>query len=356
MQSSPPTTRTGDFSFDLPPALIAQQPLEDRTASRLLICDSAQNRIEDRLFVDLPTQLHAGDLLVLNNSRVLKARLAATKPTGGRVELLVEQIVAPDRALCHVRASKRLQAGTQLALSDKLSLRLLERQNTLWLVELVADMDFYQLLEQCGQVPLPPYIDRTATAQDIERYQTVYGQIPGSVAAPTAGLHFDHTTLEALKARGVRIAYLTLHVGAGTFQPVRAQHLKDHVMHAERVEVTQQLCDLIAATKQAGRRVIGVGTTVVRALESAHRGDRVQPLQGTTDIFITPGYRFRCIDLMLSNLHLPESTPMMLVCAFGGYDMMMRSYRHAIDARYRFLSYGDAMLIHPQMDDSHHAI
>ena len=336
-----------DFRFELPTELIAQAPLADRAASRLLCLDS-EGRHADRNFRDLLELLRPGDLLVLNDTRVIPARLHGNKASGGHVEVLVERVLDQRRLLAQVRASKPPRAGGQLRLDGAIDARVLGREGEFYVLELCGQEDAATLLERHGHMPLPPYITRPDTVMDRARYQTVFARRPGAVAAPTAGLHFDDGLLEALRGRGIGTAYVTLHVGAGTFQPLRVERLEEHVMHAESVEVSAAVCAQIAVTHTGGGRVVAVGTTVVRSLESAAQSGELQPYKGETRLFITPGYRFRVVDALVTNFHLPESTLLMLVCAFGGYDAVMRAYRHAVAQRYRFFSYGDAMYIERQ--------
>ncbi len=337
--------QTSDFHFDLPEELIAQHPPEQRGDSRLLHVNGVTGALNDRHFSDLPDLLEPGDLLVFNNTKVMKSRLFGTKETGGRVEILVERLLDADRALVHVRASKSPKPGSAIEV-DGHRLYVVGRDDSLFELQ-CSDVTFPELMERHGHMPLPPYITRPDAMEDMERYQTVYAEREGAVAAPTAGLHFTPEMLSALRQKGVRTAHVTLHVGAGTFQPVRVESLDAHVMHSEWLEVTQAVCDSVVETRASGHRVVAVGTTSMRALESASARGKLRPMTGDTRLFITPGYRFRSVDMMLTNFHLPESTLMMLVCAFGGYDTMMRAYRHAVGERYRFFSYGDAMLIEP---------
>ncbi len=338
---------TTDFHFELPAQLIAQTPLPQRSASRLLMCDVHAQRYHDRLFGDFIDALEPGDLLVFNDTRVIPARLYGEKKyTGGKIEILVERLVGHDRALCHIKASKAPVPGTQLLLAGEVEATVVARDNTLFLLTLNSPQNFAGVLEQFGSIPLPPYIDRPVDSDDASRYQTLYANVPGAVAAPTAGLHFDQSTLDALTQKGIDTAFVTLHVGAGTFQPVRVADPEQHTMHAERVEVSAAVCEKIAATRARKGRVVAVGTTVVRSLETATDASGIaKPFSGETAIFIKPGYSFRCIDALMTNFHLPESTLLMLVCAFGGYDFMMGAYRHAVASGYRFFSYGDAMFI-----------
>ncbi|HEY5790334.1 MAG TPA: tRNA preQ1(34) S-adenosylmethionine ribosyltransferase-isomerase QueA [Gammaproteobacteria bacterium] len=334
-----------DFHYDLPAELIAQRPLPRRGASRLLVLDGPSGALADRAFADLEAWLRPGDLLVLNDTRVLPARVYGHKASGGRVELLVERLLDGTRLLGHLRASKSPRAGTRLLFDGGLEARVAARHDGLFELEFAPGSDLPAWLERAGHVPLPPYIARDDETADRERYQTVFARHPGAVAAPTAGLHFDAELLERLQGAGVELAWVTLHVGAGTFQPVRAERLQEHRMHREWVEVTAATCAAVAATRARGGRVVAVGTTAVRSLESAAAGGTLAPLRGDTDLFITPGYRFRCVDALLTNFHLPESTLLMLVCAFAGYRQVLAAYRHAVAARYRFFSYGDAMLL-----------
>jgi len=343
--------RVTDFQYDLPPGQIAQHPLSERSASRLLVVDGGSDERADRMFRDLPELLLEGDLLVFNDTRVLPARLLGRKRgSGGRVEILVERLQADGRsALAHVRASKSPKPGTVLELADdRLTATVTDRRDDLFELDFGAGEPLLERLEQFGEVPLPPYIERAPEAGDRERYQTVYAREPGAVAAPTAGLHFDEDVLAELRGGGIETTTLTLHVGAGTFRPVRADRVEEHVMHAENVTVPQAACDAIAATRERGGRVIAVGTTVVRSLESAvTETGEVRPFNGETRLFLVPGSTFRAVDGLVTNFHLPGSTLLMLVCAFGGHERMMAAYRHAVTAGYRFFSYGDAMLIWP---------
>ncbi|MBR8133666.1 tRNA preQ1(34) S-adenosylmethionine ribosyltransferase-isomerase QueA [Burkholderia ambifaria] len=339
-----------DFDFNLPPELIAQTALPERTASRLLEVDRTVEpaRLVDRNFAELPSCIAPGDLLVFNDTRVLKARFFGQKASGGKIEVLIERVTGTHTALAQIRASKSPGAGTTLRLADAFDVTVGER------VEPFFTLHFPQpcltLIEQHGRLPLPPYIEHDADANDETRYQTVYASNPGAVAAPTAGLHFDLPLLEQLDAMGVERATLTLHVGAGTFQPVRVENIAEHRMHSEWYDLPQSLVDKIAATRARGGNVIAVGTTSMRALEAAARsadeaGRPLAATQAETDIFITPGYRFRVVDRLVTNFHLPKSTLLMLVSAFAGVETIRAAYRHAIDQRYRFFSYGDAMLL-----------
>ena len=335
--------RTADFDFDLPQHLIAQHPPAQRGASRLLHVGAAG--IADRLFADLPALLRPHDVLVLNDTRVLKARLFGQKETGGQIEVMVERVLNEHEVLAQVRASKTPKTGSRLRLADAIAVTVLGREGEFFHLRFEGDTPVADLLERHGKLPLPPYITHAAGDEDEERYQTVFAREQGAVAAPTAGLHFDEAMLQTLRDKDVNLGYVTLHVGAGTFQPVRAEKIKDHIMHSERYTVPQTTVDAIAKAQANGGRVVCVGTTSLRALESAAAGGALQAGSGETDIFITPGYRFRVVDVLLTNFHLPRSTLLMLVCAFGGLEQMFAAYRHAVAQEYRFFSYGDAMLI-----------
>jgi len=335
--------RRADFHFDLPPELIAQQPVPERPASRLLHLHRETGALADRRFRDLPDLLRPGDLLVLNDTRVIPARLWGRKETGGRVEVLVERVLGECEALAHVRASKSPKPGSELWFEDDARARVAGREADLF--HLIFDRPLMPFLESRGHMPLPPYITREDGALDVERYQTVYAEKPGAVAAPTAGLHFDAALLATLAEKGVEQARVTLHVGAGTFQPVRVDDIREHRMHAEWLRVPSETVAAVNRTRERGGRVVAVGTTVVRSLETAARGGTLQAHEGETDIFITPGFRFRVVDALITNFHLPESTLLMLVSAFAGHATIMRAYRHAVEQRYRFFSYGDAMFI-----------
>ena len=336
-----------DFDFPLPPELIAQHPAPERRGSRLLhVC--GQQRF-DRKFDDLPSLLRAGDLLVFNDTRVIKARFFGVKDSGGRIEIMLERIVDARHAVCQIRASKAPKPGCNLRLADAFTVKMTGRtgaDDDFFALELVDEGDFWDLSERYGKLPLPPYIEHPAEGADETRYQTVYARAPGAVAAPTAGLHFDEAMLATLQAQGINTAFVTLHVGAGTYRPVRVEKITDHRMHSERYAVPQATADAIAATRAAGGRVIAIGTTSLRTLESAARDDgTVRVGEGETDIFITPGYRFKVVDRLFTNFHLPKSTLLMLVSAFAGYDNIRAAYAHAVADRYRFFSYGDAMLL-----------
>lgn len=337
--------RTQDFDFYLPDALIAQHPTQQRNASRLLHLAGQTGQLQDKLFVDLPSFINAGDLLIFNDTRVIKARLFGIKDTGGAVEILVERVLDAHHALVHIRASRAPKTGTILKLANAFEAEVLGRNDDLFHVKFLGEVPALDLLEQYGALPLPPYITHTAEAEDDERYQTVYAKHAGAVAAPTAGLHFDEAILEKLKATGVNIAYVTLHVGAGTFQPVRVDDIKDHKMHSEIYEISTETIDLINTTKKNGGSIIAVGTTSLRALESAAQHGAMKAGSNETNIFITPGFQFKVVDKLLTNFHLPKSTLLMLVSAFAGFDHIKNAYAHAIAQQYRFFSYGDAMLI-----------
>ncbi|GAB7219291.1 tRNA preQ1(34) S-adenosylmethionine ribosyltransferase-isomerase QueA [Vibrio comitans] len=344
--------QVSDFHFDLPDELIARYPMPDRTSSRLLQLTGNSGEVQDKSFTDVLDLVNEGDLLVFNNTRVIPARVFGRKASGGKIEVLVERMVDEHTILAHVRSSKSPKPGTELFLGDKdqYAATMVARHDALFEIRFTSDKAVLQILEEVGHMPLPPYIDRPDEDSDQERYQTVYNEKPGAVAAPTAGLHFDDGILEKIKAKGAKLAFVTLHVGAGTFQPVRVDNILEHHMHAEYVEVTQEVVDAINETKANGGRVIAVGTTSVRSLESAaqdavRNGTELKPFFGDTDIFIYPGYEFQLIDCLLTNFHLPESTLIMLVSAFAGYDNVMGAYQHAVEHKYRFFSYGDAMFV-----------
>lgn len=336
--------RVADFDYALPEELIAQHPAGERSRSRLLHLKGITGEIEDLVFTDLPSLVGAHDVLVVNDTRVVKARLAGRKSTGGRIEIFVERTLGESEALALIRASHPPQAGSTLHVGDDVRIEVLGRNGELYRLRFrnarVADV-----LEHHGTLPLPPYISHSPDTQDAERYQTIYATHPGAVAAPTAGLHFDRNVLSRLEARGVRIARLTLHVGLGTFQPVRSERVEEHRMHSERFEVPQATVDAIAAARAAGGRVLAAGTTTLRALESAALGGRLEARAAETGLFVYPGFKFRVVDRLLTNFHLPKSSLLMLVAAFGGLHNIRRAYAHAVEKRYRFFSYGDAMLI-----------
>ena len=337
-----------DFHFDLPEELIAQYPAEQCPDSLLLLLDRQTGQYEDRQFKEFGGFLREGDLLVVNDTRVIPARLLGNKETGGKLEVLIERVLADNRILAHVRASKSPKITSRLLFSDGFNATVEAREGDLFILHFETELPVESILEQIGRIPLPPYIGREPTQNDVARYQTVYASQAGAVAAPTAGLHFDEAMLAALKQKGIQTASVTLHVGAGTFQPVRVDDIAEHKMHSERIEVTETVCQQVNETRQQGGRVIAVGTTSVRCLETAGSSGELLPYSGETDIFITPGYEFKVIDSLLTNFHLSESTLMMLVTAFGGYDAVMAAYRHAVNQKYRFFSYGDAMFITKQ--------
>ncbi len=339
--------RVADFSFELPDELIARYPMAERTASRLLTLDGNSGAVADKQFTDILAMVNPGDLMVFNNTRVIPARLFGQKQTGGKLEILVERMLDDKRILAHVRSSKSPKVDSIICLDAGYEMTMLARHDALFELELSGVKTILEVLEEVGHMPLPPYIDRPDEDADKERYQTVYNQNPGAVAAPTAGLHFDDEILAQLKAKGVNTAFVTLHVGAGTFQPVRVDNILEHKMHSEWAQVPQDVVDQIKATKAAGNRVIAVGTTSVRSLESAAQASQgeLEPFSSDTDIFIYPGYEFKVVDAMVTNFHLPESTLIMLISAFAGFDEVKNAYQHAIAQKYRFFSYGDAMFV-----------
>ncbi|BBO20194.1 MAG: tRNA preQ1(34) S-adenosylmethionine ribosyltransferase-isomerase QueA [Burkholderiales bacterium] len=332
-----------DFDYDLPQELIAQFPLPERTASRLLVVDGA--KLEDRRFSDITQLLRAGDLLVFNDTRVLHARLHGIKDSGGRVEVLIERPIGRHEALAQIRASHAPWPGSRLVLEGTLEIRVVAREGAFYLLRFPGPEDLVELLERHGKLPLPPYIQRHAEEADEARYQTVYARNRGSVAAPTAGLHFDAALMEALRARGIDFAWLTLHVGAGTFQPVRVENLAQHRMHRERYVIPADTVAALAGARARGGRIVAVGTTSLRAMEAAAQEGEIHAGPGETELFILPGFRFRAADALITNFHLPKSTLLMLVSAFGGLENLRRAYAHAVAERYRFFSYGDAMFI-----------
>jgi len=334
-----------DFSFNLPDDLIAQQPTADRKGSRLLYLNPVSGQIEDKNFTDFAGLLNKGDLLIFNNTRVIPARLLGHKVTGGKLEILIERVLNQHEVLANVRASKSPKPGGKIVLENGVEIDMIERQGALFKLRFPGSENAMAVIEEIGHMPLPPYISRDDNQVDHERYQTVYASKPGAVAAPTAGLHFDTELLETLRQKGIETAEVTLHVGAGTYQPVRADDIRDHDMHSEYLEVPETTVDAIKATKAAGGRVIAVGTTSVRSLETAAMNGVLTPFMGETDIFIYPGYEFQVVDAILTNFHLPESTLLMLVSAFAGREFILEAYQHAIDEKYRFFSYGDAMFL-----------
>lgn len=334
-----------DFRYQLPEELIAQFPLPQRSASRLLYLLNEDLNIEDGRFSDLPSKLRAGDLLVFNDTRVIPARLFARKSTGGKIEILVERVLDERRLLAQIRSSKSPGSGTDVLLQDGVKGRVVSRQGEFYVLEFHGSCSVVERLHAHGHIPLPPYIRRSDEHSDRSRYQTVYARRPGAVAAPTAGLHFDQALLDKLTQAGVETCFITLHVGAGTFKPVRVDDVRKHRMHAEYVDVSEQVCKAVRHCHERGGRVVAVGTTSVRGLESAASEGGIKPFQGDTELFIRPGFHFQVVDVLITNFHLPESTLLMLVCAFGGHERTMAAYQHAIAKAYRFYSYGDAMMI-----------
>ncbi|MFM8342125.1 MAG: tRNA preQ1(34) S-adenosylmethionine ribosyltransferase-isomerase QueA [Methylomonas sp.] len=337
--------KKSDFNYHLPESLIAQKPLAERTASRLLHLDRVSGAIKDGQFSDFLDLLTANDLVVFNDTKVIPARLYGHKASGGKIEILIERVEGERQALAHIRASKSPKPDSLLNLDGGAVCRVIERENDLFRLQFETEQTLLDLLAEIGHIPLPPYIERADDSDDLERYQTVFAKQAGAVAAPTAGLHFDQAALDKLEAKGIAKAFVTLHVGSGTFQPVRADDLADHVMHKEFYQVSQATVDAVQQARARGGRVVAIGTTAVRALESASRSGCLQAGFGDTDLFITPGYQFKSVDAMLTNFHLPESTLLMLISAFAGYDVVMQTYQHAIQQQYRFFSYGDAMVI-----------
>ena len=336
--------RTEDFHFELPKHLIAQYPLANRRDSRLLVYSRQQKQCHHQQFSNIPAWLQAGDLLVMNDSRVIPARLYGRKESGGHVELLIERVLSSSTFYAHIKASKALKSGGLVMIDGGWVLSIIDKQADLYHCRMQSGA-VMEMLDTVGHIPLPPYIQRADEDTDLARYQTVYARCDGSVAAPTAGLHFDEAMLAQLHSLGVQIDYVTLHIGAGTFQPVRVESIKDHTMHREYFEVSEALCDRIIATKKAGKRVIAVGTTALRSLESAALTGSLKASSGETDIFITPGFSFKVCDGLVTNFHLPESTLLMLVSAFMGYDETMALYKTAVHEQYRFFSYGDVSLL-----------
>lgn len=335
--------KSSDFQYDLPQELIAYYPAKNRVDSRLLVLN--QGQVTHSQFKSLIHYLKPNDLLVINDTKVIPARLFGVKSTGGKVEVLIERMMDAHTALAHVKASKSPKPGDQLILEETLRFEVMGREGGLFMLKSLDQTSLLDLLERHGRIPLPPYIQREATQEDRERYQTVYAQYQGSVAAPTAGLHFDEVLLKQIEEQGVAIGRVTLHVGAGTFQPVRTENISDHQIHAEFVEVRQALCDQVKKAKAAGGRIIAVGTTSTRCLETAARDGEIKPFSGDTRLYIYPGYQFKVVDMMITNFHLPESSLLMLISAFAGYDEVMQAYRVAVQESYRFYSYGDATLL-----------
>jgi S-adenosylmethionine:tRNA ribosyltransferase-isomerase len=341
-----PQMKLSDFSYDLPQHLIAQHALQERTASRLLVVENTKNdsaSCKDKTFSDLLDLVQANDLLVFNNTRVIPARLYGKKSTGGKIEVLVERVVSEHLLLAHIKSSKSPKQGAILTLEQQIKVEVIARQGALFELKILNTTPALTLLERYGHIPLPPYIERADTDDDKARYQTVFATRLGAVAAPTAGLHFTHDLLAQLKQKGVQTAQVTLHVGAGTFQPVRVENLDEHIMHSEWVDVDQSVCQAVADCKKRGGKVIAIGTTSVRSLESAAQGGKLTPFRGDTRLFITPGSPFRVVDQMITNFHLSESTLLMLVSAFSGCETIKQAYQYAIQKEYRFFSYGDAM-------------
>ena len=340
--------KKSDFSYDLPTELIAQAPLQGRSDSRLLVVPQNSTGFEDRQFSDILDYMNAGDLLVFNDTRVIPARLYGQKQTGGQVEILIERLLPAQQVRAQIGASKAPKPGSTISLNDGTVMTVLSVDNGFYQLQFETDEPVETVLNRLGKMPLPPYIQRTADTSDESRYQTVFAKHAGAVAAPTAGLHFDEALLDTLKQKGVQFGHITLHVGAGTFQPMRAEHVKDHVMHSEWLNVGAELCQQMLETRACGNRIIAVGTTVVRALESASVNGVVHPFAGDTQIFIFPGYKIRSVDAMITNFHLPESTLLMMVSAFTGKQRIFDAYEYAIAQKYRFFSYGDAMMLFPQ--------
>ena len=341
-----------DFHFELPEELIASFPLEQRSASRLLCLDGDSGELAHRGFTDILDLLNPGDLMVFNNTRVIPARLFGEKATGGKIEALIERVLDQHRVLAHVRSSRSPKPGAELLFEGGAKAIMIGRHENLFELEFCGDTPVFDLLEAHGHMPLPPYMKRDDKLEDRERYQTVYNEKPGAVAAPTAGLHFDEALLAKLDEKGIGKAFVTLHVGAGTFQPMKVERVEDHVMHAEYIEVSQEVCDAVKVTRARGGRVVAVGTTSVRSLESASQNGEIEPFYGDSSIFIFPGYQFKSVDLLITNFHLPESTLLMLVSAFAGYAHTMNAYKVAVEQQYRFFSYGDAMFISRKTDNT----
>ncbi len=337
--------RKSDFNYHLPKHLIAQKPLANRIDSRMLCLGKSSALLKDRNFVDFVGLLNENDLLILNNTQVIPARLYGRKQTGGQVEILIERIIDEYHAIAHIRSSKSPKAHSLLILDQGFECEVTGREDELFCLSFKGQKTVLEILEKIGHIPLPPYISREDDAEDLARYQTVFAKHPGAIAAPTAGLHFDQNTINKIAQKGIAKAFVTLHVGSGTFQPVRVENLSDHIMHKEFYSVPQTTVDIVQQTKTKGGRVIAIGTTAVRALESASRSGQLQAGMGDTDLFITPGYCFKSVDAMLTNFHLPESTLLMLISAFAGYEPVMQAYQHAIKQEYRFFSYGDAMFL-----------
>jgi len=337
--------KKSDFNYHLPEHLIAQKPLANRVASRMLCVDKKTGVLKDQQFVNFIGLINKNDLLILNDTKVIPARLYGQKQTGGKVEILIERIQDEHHALAHIRSSKSPKADSIIELDHGFSCRVTGRENDLFCLQLSDEHTVLDLLDQIGHIPLPPYINREDDKEDLKRYQTVFAKEAGAVAAPTAGLHFDQNTLDQLMKKGVKKAFVTLHVGSGTFRPVKVDDLSKHIMHEEYYSVLQETVDAVHRTREKGGRVIAIGTTAVRALESASKDGHLSAGFGETHLFITPGYQFKAVDAMLTNFHLPESTLLMLISAFAGYEQVMNAYQHAIKEHYRFFSYGDAMFL-----------
>ncbi len=338
-------SKISDFDYDLPETLIAQYPLAERSSSRLMVVDPVKQSIAHQQFRDMVDLLQAGDVLVMNNTKVIPARLYGRKSTGGKLECLIERVLDTKRVLAHIRCSKSPKPGSQLVFAETFTAEVLGREDELFMLRFQGDTTVLEQLEQYGHMPLPPYITRSDEDLDLNRYQTVFAQNDGAVAAPTAGLHFDQALLDQLAAKGVQQAFVTLHVGAGTFQPVRVDDLDDHIMHKEYLDVSAATCEIVNRAKAEGRRIVAVGTTSVRCLESAFSQGELRPYCGDTQLFIRPGYQYQCVDALITNFHLPQSTLLMLVSALAGYDLIRQAYAEAIVQQYRFFSYGDAMFI-----------
>jgi len=338
--------RRDEFTYQLPDELIAQFPTEQRGQSRLLVMECPSGKLTDLDFSSLPGLLKAGDLLVFNDTRVIPARIFGAKETGGKVEILLERILDKQRMLAQIRASKSPKPGNLIHLQGDIKLELIERQDDMFVLDVIGEMTVLELMQQLGHMPLPPYIQREDDVEDMERYQTIYARTPGAVAAPTAGLHFTDELMQEISDQDIDSAFVTLHVGAGTFQPVRVDNIEEHQMHSEYLEVSADVCEKVRQCKARGGRVIAVGTTAVRCLETAAQARELKPYQGETDIFIYPGYEFKVVDALITNFHLSESTLLMLVSAFAGRGNIMNAYQHAIEQRYRFFSYGDAMFLY----------
>ncbi len=341
--------KKSDFNYYLPPELIAQYPLEKRDASRLLCLNKNSGELNDSHFTHFLTLINDNDLLVFNNTKVIPARLFGKKSTGGKIEILIERVLDEKHALAHIRASKSPKLGAKIVLENNSICEVEGRENDLFHLVFHHEISVFALLNEIGHIPLPPYIERLDDENDLSRYQTVFAQTLGAVAAPTAGLHFDETTMDFIQKRGVACAFVTLHVGSGTFQPVRVENLNEHLMHQEFFSVPTETVQAIEKTRQNGGRVIAIGTTAVRALESASQLGKLTACSGDTQLFITPPYEFKSVDALLTNFHLPESTLLMLICAFAGYNNVMNAYQHAITQKYRFFSYGDAMFLTNQI-------